>query len=221
MGLSLAIADIAKQYGGKRALDGCSLRIAPGAICALRGPNGCGKSTLLKICALLESASSGAVVYTDSGNALPHDLFLRRRISMVLSRVGIFNASVLRNVSYGLVVRGFDKRHVIQKAKESLETVGLLNKLDQNALTLSSGEMQRLGLARALAFNPEVLFLDEPTASIDEENTLIVESVIQTYAKRSTSTIVFSTHDRDQAERLASASVVMRAGKIVELHGLT
>jgi tungstate transport system ATP-binding protein len=97
-----------------------------------------------------------------------------------------------------------------------LAFVGLQNKKNQHALTLSSGETQRLGIARALAIDPEFLFLDEPTASIDEENTEIIESIIGTMKKEGRSTVIMTTHDRAQAERLADRLLVMKHGRIEE-----
>jgi tungstate transport system ATP-binding protein len=94
--------------------------------------------------------------------------------------------------------------------------VGLLHKAQQNALTLSSGETQRLGIARAMAIEPELLFLDEPTASIDEENTSIVEEIILALKRAGKTTVIMTTHDREQAERLADRVVLMRSGMIIE-----
>lgn len=216
MGLNLAVSHIVKQYQGKAALDHCSVAFTHGVVYVLMGPNGSGKSTLLRACSLIETVDSGEIKYFNQDNdaVLLHDLSLRRRICLVLPKVGVFNTTVFRNVAYGLSLRGMDKKGIAQQAQEALDAVGLAPKSKQNALTLSSGETQRLGIARAMAIRPEILFLDEPTASIDEENTRIVEDIIKRLKRSGRTTIIMTTHDRDQALRLADSVVSMRSGKI-------
>jgi tungstate transport system ATP-binding protein len=216
MDLDLEITNIQKRYNGKTALKDCSYGFAQGGVYALMGPNGSGKSTLLRVCSLLEPVDTGDIVYTSGGVVLAHDLTLRRRITLVLPRVGVFNTTVLKNVAYGLLIRGIEKERIAKQAEAALEAVGLLHKSQQNALTLSSGETQRLGIARAMAIEPELLFLDEPTASIDEENTSIVEEIILALKRAGKTTVIMTTHDREQAERLADRVVLMRSGMIIE-----
>jgi tungstate transport system ATP-binding protein len=180
------------------------------------GPNGCGKSTLLRIMALLEDQDGGETAFYDGNELLKPDLALRRRITLVLPRIGIFNTTVFKNAAYGLSIRGMPKAVVEEKVSRALAFVGLEKKGNQHALTLSSGETQRLGIARALALEPEILFLDEPTASIDEENTAIIESIIRAMRKEDRSIVIMTTHDRAQAERLADRLLVLRHGILEE-----
>ncbi len=215
MGLNLNISGLQKTYNGKAALKDCSCGFARGCVHALMGPNGSGKSTLLRVCALIEPIDRGELIYLDERNPLPHDISLRRRITLVLPRVGVFNTTVFKNAAYGLTARGVGKTEIERKVNTALAAVGLTQKKHERALTLSSGETQRLGLARALALDPEVLFLDEPTASIDEENTAIVEELILSLKKAGNTTVVIATHDREQAERLADVLILMRNGGIV------
>lgn len=215
MDLDLKIANVQKRYNSKPALKDCSYAFVRGGVYALMGPNGSGKSTLLRVCSLLEPLDEGTITYTSGNTALAHDLTLRRRITLVLPRVGAFNTTVFKNVAYGLSIRGIGKERIAKQAEAALEAVGLLHKSHQNALTLSSGETQRLGIARAMAIKPELLFLDEPTASIDEENTNIVEEIILALKREGKTTVIMTTHDREQAERLADQMVQMRQGKIV------
>jgi tungstate transport system ATP-binding protein len=217
MGLNLTVSNLVKRYNGKNALDHCSVAFTQGAVYALMGPNGSGKSTLLRACSLIETFDSGDITYHDGDNnsVLPHDLSLRRRICLVLPKVGVFNASVSKNIAYGLSMRGMDKNDISQKVQKALDDVGLTHKSKQNALTLSSGETQRLGIARAMAIQPEILFLDEPTVSIDEENTRMVEDIIKQLRRSGRTTIIMTTHDREQALRLADSMVSMRNGKIL------
>jgi ABC-type Fe3+/spermidine/putrescine transport system ATPase subunit len=220
MGLNLSVSHIVKQYNGKAALDHCSVSFIQGAVYTIMGPNGSGKSTLLRACSLIETVDSGEIMFRNSNNdaVLPHDLSLRRRICLVLPKIGVFNTSVFKNIAYGLYVRSLDKMSISHKVQEALDAVGLAHKSKQNALTLSSGETQRLGIARAMAIQPEILFLDEPTASIDEENTRIVEDIIKRLKQSGRATVIMATHDHDQALRLADNMISMRNGKISSMN---
>ena len=219
-GAAVEISKLAKEYGGGGerllAITDINLSIRPGEFLCIVGPSGCGKSTLLRVCSFLEPADKGDVIYTSGNGVLAHDLTLRRRITLVLPRVGVFNTTVFKNVAYGLLIRGIGKERIAKHVEAALEAVGLLHKSQQNALTLSSGETQRLGIARAMAIEPELLFLDEPTASIDEENTGIVEELILALKREGKTTVIMTTHDREQAERLADQLVLMRSGMIIE-----
>jgi tungstate transport system ATP-binding protein len=220
MSIQIELDNISHLYGGKPVLRDCSLKIAPG-ITAIMGHNGSGKSTLLRLCALLENPSKGSVSCLDpTGAHIPQNTELKRRITLVLAKGGLFNESALRNVTYGLKVRGMGKKERREKGMLALEAVGLQKLHRQNALTLSSGEAQRLALARALAIEPDVLFLDEPTASVDEENTEIIEElIIKLNIGEPDSphipSIVFTTHDTDQSIRLATQTIRMSKGTIV------
>jgi tungstate transport system ATP-binding protein len=132
----------------------------------------------------------------------------------VLPKVGIFNTSVVKNAAYGLRVRDLDKMTTMEKTYHALEFVGLYDKKNQNALTLSSGETKRLGIARAIVIEPEILFLDEPTASVDSKNTKLIEDIIMSLKSESKSTVIIATHDIDQAKRLADTLLVMKNGTI-------
>ena len=212
--MKLIASHIKKAYGGKTILRDCSVSFEGMGPYVLMGPNGCGKSTFLRICSLLEKPDGGDLSFISGGSQLPPDLSLRRRMTMVLARTGVFNTTVFKNISYGLRVRGAGKDEIAKKVHNALTFVGLERKKDQRALTLSSGETQRLGIARALVTEPEILFLDEPTASVDQENTAIIESIIKTMKEGGRTTVIMTTHDRDQAERLADVLLLMKDGVI-------
>jgi len=214
--MKLSVNHIAKAYEGRTILADCSYVFEKKGAYVLMGPNGCGKSTFLRICALLEKQDSGEVEYFENGVPLAADIALKRRMTLVLPRIGVFNSTVFKNVAYGLRIRGLHHDVIRQRVDRVLAFVGLDRKKDQHARTLSSGETQRLGIARALVLEPEVLFLDEPTASIDQENTVIIESIIQKMKKEDRSVVIMTTHDLDQARRLADRLIVIRDGKLVE-----
>jgi tungstate transport system ATP-binding protein len=217
MGLSLKAAGISKAYNGLPVLRDCSFAFDSGLTYALLGPNGSGKSTFLRIAALLESPDAGEVRYLDHGVVLPHNLQLRRRITLLLPKIGVFNTSVFNNVAYGLKIRRRPAPEVEAQVNEVLERVGLAHKRRQNGLDLSSGETKRLGLARALVIEPQVIWLDEPTANIDPKNTEIIEQIILDMKTARESTIIVVTHDPAQARRLGDQLLVMEHGKLVSL----
>lgn len=210
--MNLRIDNIRRSYAGRDVLRDCSHVFKRAGVTVLMGPNGSGKSTLLRICALLEPPDDGTLIYRREDTVLPHDLALRRSMTLVLPRTGVFNSSVFDNVAYGLKVRGASSSAIADRVGQALATVVLDHKVRQNARTLSSGETQRLGLARALAIQPEILFLDEPTASVDEENTSLIERTIRSLRSEGRTLIVMTTHDRDQAERLADHLLLLRHG---------
>jgi tungstate transport system ATP-binding protein len=212
--MKLQIDHIRKDYDGRTILKDCSYAFGGSSVYVLMGPNGCGKSTLLRICSLLEQPDGGELLFSDNGAPLVPDMRLRRRMTVVLPRTGVFSTTVFNNVAFGLRVRNALKEAINGRVQEVLTFVGLGHKLKQNALTLSSGEIQRLGIARALAIGPDILFLDEPTASVDQENTAIIESIILAMKKEGRTMIIMTTHDQDQAERLADRLLVIRHGII-------
>jgi len=212
--LRLAINGIGKSYEGKEVLKDCTFEFTSG-VYALMGPNGSGKSTLLRVCALLDKPDRGEVKYRDVDTPVADDISLRRRVTLVLPHTGIFNASVFDNAAYGLKVRGLSRAETAVRVREALSAVGLLDKADQNALTVSSGESKRLAIARAMVIEPDVLFLDEPTASVDEENTEIIERTILEMKERGAPLVIMSTHEREQAQRLADTIVMMKKGRLV------
>jgi tungstate transport system ATP-binding protein len=179
------------------------------------GPNGCGKSTLFRICALIEDPDQGEVRYVSNGSVLRQDISLRRKLTLVLPRIGVFNTSVFRNVAYGLKVRGVSRGETAERVEQALAFVGLSHKRDQNGLTLSSGETQRLGIARAIVLDPAVLLLDEPTAFVDEKSKAQIEEIIQRIRRDGNSLVVITTHNRVQAERLSDTVLLMSEGKIL------
>jgi tungstate transport system ATP-binding protein len=214
MSLELVVSNISKRYSSEAIFKNCSFTFNSSGIYALMGPNGCGKSTFLRICALLEAPDSGDINFYSEGKPVMKDISLMRRITLLLPKIGVFNTTVYKNVAYGLNIRNLQKNDITSRAENALDFVGLLQKKNQKALTLSTGETKRLGIARALVIKPDIFFLDEPTASVDQKNTEIIEEIIQKLKKEGRSTIVITTHDTAQAERLADKLLFMKNGQI-------
>lgn len=218
MNLRLTVSNISKSYNDKPVLKDCSFSFDSCGIYLLMGPNGSGKSTFLRICALLENPDGGEINFYSGNNTSRKDINLRRRISLVLPKIGVFNTTVFKNVAYGLKIRGFRNKEIEEKVHRALEFVNLIHKKDTNALALSSGETQMLGIARAIVIEPEILFLDEPTASLDPHSTTIIEETIERIKEENKTTIIMVTHSIFQAQRLADTVMFMYEGKIVD-HG--
>ena len=216
MSIVLKIEGVTKFYNAKPVLTNCSFSFDKKGIYVLRGSNGAGKSTLLRICALLEMPDKGDIAFYSSGTRISKNLVLQRQISLVLPKVGVFNRSVAANVAYPLKIRHIPQPDVIRRVEQILELVGLSHKKNQPALTLSSGETQRMGMARALVIEPAILFLDEPTASIDDENTLIIENLLETLKQNGRTTIIMTTHDSGQAHRVGDHLLRLKNGRLID-----
>lgn len=177
------------------------------------GPNGAGKSTLLRLLNFLEHPTAGVLSFR--GRVVPHPapLALRRRVTMLFQRPALLDRSVWENVAYGPRLRG---------NRPDRTVADLLARLDLEALAcapaqdLSGGEAQRTALARALAVEPEVLLLDEPTANLDPYNLSMVERAIQDLRREQRCTLVVVTHNVFQARRLADRVAMLHGGELIE-----
>jgi tungstate transport system ATP-binding protein len=139
---------------------------------------------------------------------------------MVFQKPTVLNTTVAGNVAFGLKFRGIEKSEIDPRVHEALDIVGLVHVADRQAVTLSGGEMQRVAIARALVTRPEVLLLDEPTANLDPVNTELIEDLIRRIHERFHTTIILSTHDMIQGQRLADRIAVIMNGHIAQVGSL-
>ncbi len=217
--LILKVRNLKKIYNGKIVLDIANLNFQEGKIYAIVGPNGSGKTTLLNILNLLEKPNKGQIFFydqeiTDKSNS--DILEIRRRMTLVNQNPFLFHSTVYDNVAYGLKIRLIPYKVQKNRIRSALNMVGLPGFEDRKANQLSGGEAQRLVIARALVIEPEVLFLDEPTANIDQKHIDVVERIIKKIKKEIKTTVIFTTHDLSQAYRLADEVISLLEGKIIK-----
>jgi tungstate transport system ATP-binding protein len=208
--LPLRLEDVCFAAGGRLIIDHVTLEIAAGARTIVLGPNGAGKSVLMRLCHGLLAPTSGRIVWNRAER--PGE---PRRQAMVFQRQVMLRRSACANITYALKLAGVPRRSREAQAREALERVGLGHLAQRPARVLSGGEQQRLALARAWALQPEVLFLDEPTASLDPSASAEVERVIQAIHDGGTK-IVMSTHNLGQARRLGDEVVFLDQGRVKE-----
>ncbi|KPL54587.1 ABC transporter ATP-binding protein [Prosthecomicrobium hirschii] len=199
------------EAGGRRLVDGLDLRLDGAERVVILGPNGAGKSLLLKLLDGLVAPSAGRIAW----NGRPADMAVRAATAMVFQRPVLLRRSVAANLDHALAARGINGVERRQRVGDALAMARLSPLAAQPARLLSGGEQQRLALARALALQPRLLFLDEPTASLDPASTLAVEGLIEA-ARHAGAATVLVTHDRGQARRHADRILFMQSGRVVE-----
>lgn len=198
----LSLHDVGVRFGDVQALQGVSLAVNAGDVIALVGSNGCGKTTLLR-------ALHGVVRHR--GERRVHRASLRQ--AMVFQRPFMLRLSALANVKLALWLAGVSAGERAERAERALARVGLAEFARRPARALSGGQQQRLALARAWATQPEILFLDEPTASLDPSAKKEVETLLAGFVADGM-TLVMSTHNLGQAKRLASRVVFLDGGRV-------
>ena len=207
--LPLELDGVAFAAGGRTIIEPVTARLGAGPRSVVLGANGAGKSILLRLCHGLLAPSAGSVRW-----AMPPERAARRQ-AMVFQRPVMLRRSALANVVYALRLAGRARPDALRRAEEALEHAGLAALAGQPARLLSGGEQQRLALARAWALEPEVLFLDEPTANLDPGATRAVEAAIADLHLGGTK-IVMTTHNLGQARRLADEILFLQRGRLTE-----
>ena len=207
--LPIVFEDVSIDAGNVTLLDRISLTFSLGAPTVLIGPNGSGKTTLLRAAMGLISQSRGRITWGGRERAPP------TRRAIVFQRPVMLRRSVAGNVRYALNAANLAPAQDAERIHELLATVGLEHLGSRPARRLSGGEQQRLALARALGRDPAVLFLDEPTASLDPAATKAIEDIVRTIAGNGIK-VVMATHDLGEARRLAGDIVMLHRGRVIE-----
>ncbi len=213
--LPLALEGVSFEAGGKRLIKDVTCRFEAGPRTVVIGANGAGKSLLLRLCHGLVGPSAGRVAWRgaeETGvNPAPHQ-------AMVFQRPVMLRRSVAANVDYALSLKGIPRAERAERVARALARTGLKGRARHPARVLSVGEQQRLALTRAWALDPQVLFLDEPTASLDPVAALAVENVINAIHKAGTR-VIMTTHDLGQARRMGDEIMFLHRGRILERAG--
>lgn len=217
----LKLSDLEVAYRGKTVLRVDKAVFEHRKIYGIVGPSGSGKSTLLRAMTLLEKPAAGRMdvfgtVVDLSSLTHAKGLPLQRRIGYVPQKPTMFDSTVFDNVALGLRYRGTDRTAIRSLVTEALELVELGHTAKQRAHTLSGGEAQRIALARVLVYQPDLLFLDEPTANLDPYHIAIFERVLKAIQQTRDITILIVTHNLQQARRLTDECLFIHKGRIVE-----
>jgi len=208
--LPLALEEMSFAAGGRTIIEPLSLAIEAGPSTIILGANGAGKSVLMRLMHGLIAPSSGTIRWSD-----PDPEWLRRKQAMVFQRPVMLRRSALANITYALELARVPRAERVALAFEALESVGLPHLAHRPARVLSGGEQQRVALARAWALHPEVLFLDEPTASLDPGATREIETVIRAFDAAGTK-IIMATHNLGQARRVGDEVLFLHEGRLAE-----
>ncbi|MGE5573778.1 MAG: energy-coupling factor ABC transporter ATP-binding protein [Bacteroidota bacterium] len=212
----LEIKNLKVHRGTRPVLDVSHLVVRRGETLAVVGPNGAGKSTLLQVMACLLRPAEGEVRVCGEAVGRGTDLVrLRRRMAMVLQRPYLLDGTVFDNVAVGLRMRGLPRDEVRRRVEGALAAFGIEHLAGRRGRTLSGGESQRVSLARAFVLEPEVLFLDEPTSSLDAPTRMALLAELGEVVRRTGVTTVFVTHDVIEIPFLADRTVVMAGGRVV------
>ncbi len=207
-----------KQYEGKDIIKDISFSISSGEIFGLIGPSGSGKSTLIRLMDLLEMPTGGRLSIFGTDALVSRSRFdLRRRMALLNQKPVIFSMSVHDNIALGMKYRGESRLGIDNAVHEALEAIGLHGYGRRMARTLSGGEAQRVALARSIVTKPEILFLDEPTANLDPLSAEKIEELVLQINRDLDTTIVISTHDMLQGQKLANRIGVILDGRIPQI----
>ena len=212
----LSVRGLNKSFDGKQVLNDLNFDLMEGEFLSILGPSGCGKTTLLRILIGLETADSGEILKNGQDiSGLPSD---QRGMGIVFQNYALFpNMSVLQNVEYALKLRKETKKQAREIALHTLEQVGLMDQKNKRPNQLSGGQQQRVAIARTLATNPDIILLDEPISALDVTNREIMKAELKALQKKFNATMLFITHDQEEAFFLSDRIMVMDKGNVEQL----
>lgn len=210
---------ISKRYpGGHEALSQLSFRVPRGKMCYLTGHSGAGKSTLLKLLAMIERPSRGQIILDGvnlnniSNRRIP---YIRRNIGIIFQNHHLlYDRPVFDNVAMPLVILGYRHKEIGKRVRAALDQVGLLKKEKSAPITLSGGEQQRVGIARAIVHKPALLLADEPTGNLDPELSLEIMQLFARFNQVGT-TVLIASHDLELIEQLGAPKISLKDGRMI------
>jgi putative spermidine/putrescine transport system ATP-binding protein len=214
--MKLQVRGLAKIYGSAVALDHVNLDVRKGELLTLLGPSGSGKTTLLQLIAGLVEPSAGHVLI--DGRDQTHAPVNKRDIGVVFQNYALFpHMTVAENVGFALKMRGLSRSEIAPKVETVLKTVGLGHALDRLPLQLSGGQQQRVALARCLIYDPAIILMDEPLGALDAKLREVMQIEIKRIHRETGATIIFVTHDQEEALALSDRICLMQNGRIAQI----
>ena len=210
---------VGKKYNGTEVLKDLSFSIAKGELITVIGSSGCGKTTMLKLINGLLTPDTGKIYVNGENIAETNQIELRRRIGYVIQNIGLFpHLSVEKNIEFIPGLLKYDRKTAGRIARRLIQTVGLsTDMLNRYPSELSGGQKQRVGVARALAASPEILLMDEPFGALDEITRNKLQNELLKIRKDLNLTIVFITHDLNEAAKLGDRIFIMDKGTLVSI----
>ena len=213
MSKKLVLDKIRKTYGSLVAVDDVSLDIEPGEFVCFLGPSGCGKTTILRMITGFETLTSGNIVY--DGKVINDVIPQKREFGIVFQSYALFpNMTVRANIAFGLKMRKIPQGLIDERVNEMLKLIGLIGWEGHYPSQLSGGQQQRVALGRSLAIKPSILLLDEPLSALDAKIRVRLRTVIKKLQQELGITLIYVTHDQEEALSLADRVVIMRDGQI-------
>lgn len=222
MGIMLSLQEVTKVYPGAehiKAVDSLSFDLEEGEICTLVGPSGCGKTTAMKMINRLIPITSGKILIDNQNINRMDTIELRRNIGYVIQNIGLFpNMTIAENIATIPKLKGWDHSRIAEKVENLLEIVNLPAKefMNRYPRELSGGQQQRIGVARGMAADPPIMLMDEPFGAIDPINREHLQDEFLKIQAKVQKTIVFVTHDIDEAIKMGDKICLLRSGKLVQ-----
>lgn len=217
----LTIRDIEKQFNGKIALNKVSFDVYDGEFLSILGPSGCGKTTILRILIGLLKPDGGSVIKDGEDITGAHPSV--RGMGIVFQNYALFeNMTVLENVEYALKIRKENKtpqakKAIREKVMRMIEHMDLMEHIDKRPVLLSGGQQQRVAIARTLVMNPDIILFDEPMSALDAATRLSLRTVLKDIQKNFGTTMIYITHDQEEAFAMSDRVMVMREANIVQI----
>lgn len=212
----LSVRNLTKSFDGKLILNNISFDLKEGEFLSILGPSGCGKTTLLRILIGLEKADSGEIL--KAGKDISNLKSIQRGMGIVFQNYALFpNMNVLENVEYALKLQPETKAKAREIAMKTIEQVDLVDQMYKKPNQLSGGQQQRVAIARTLATNPDIILLDEPISALDVSNRENMKKELKAIQKKFNATMLFITHDQEEAFFLSDRIMVMNEGNIEQI----